>query len=236
MAETQKFFEVIEDQVTPAGIAVFPKIQPGEPDTKFEADGVYSMKIKFDDEADEAALRKLLDEAMQQAFDDAVEQAKTQAKTPKAGEQAAAKVKPADPPYVPEVDRDTGEETGRLLFGFKQKAKVRRARDGKVFEFTVPRYDAGGKAIPDDVEVWGGSKVKVAFEIRPFYTAKVGAGVSLRLRAVQVIDLVSRRPRTADAFGFSPEDGYTAPDAPATPFDKGETEESDEGGDEKAPL
>ena len=50
--------------------------------------------------------------------------------------------------------------------------------------------------------------LKVAFDPIPYYMASTNkAGVSLRLKAVQVIDLVTGGEKTADAFGFSEEDG-----------------------------
>jgi hypothetical protein len=52
--------------------------------------------------------------------------------------------------------------------------------------------------------------VKVKFEMYQFYTALVGAGVSLRLLAVQVLDLVEYSPN--GAAGFEEADGYEAED------------------------
>ena len=46
----------------------------------------------------------------------------------------------------------------------------------------------------------------------PYYVAAVGAGVSLRLKAVQIIDLKTGGGADASAYGFSATEGFTAPD------------------------
>jgi hypothetical protein len=70
-------------------------------------------------------------------------------------------------------------------------------------------FDAKGTPMKD-VQVWGGSEVKVAYVLRPFYTVMVGAGVQAKLSAVQVIKLVTGGARDAGAYGFNEEDGYEA--------------------------
>jgi len=50
--------------------------------------------------------------------------------------------------------------------------------------------------------------VKVAFQLNPFYTAQIGAGIGLRLKAVQVIDLIEPQGGSASSYGFGEEDGY----------------------------
>src|SRR2546430_7864611 len=68
-------------------------------------------------------------------------------------------------------------------------------------------FDAKGKPVTD-VNIGAGTEGKVAFTILPFYTALVGAGVSLRLEAVQIIKLAaSSAERTAADYGFTEEEG-----------------------------
>jgi hypothetical protein len=105
---------------------------------------------------------------------------------------------------------DEGNETGEVAFTFKRKASGVNKKTGKPWVAKVPLYDAAGKPVDrTKVQVWGGSEIKVAFELNPFYTDLVGAGVSLRLVGVQIIKLVSGGERTAESMGFSAEDGYT---------------------------
>lgn len=211
------------DGVTVPGEAIFPHLRT--PDTKFDADGIYSVKLALDGDSDEAqALKSQIDELMQGAYDYAIETAPDEAKR--------KRVKKADAPYTEEVDKDTGELTGRLLFGFKRPARVTRKRDGKVFEFTVNLFDAQRNELPDGVDVGFGSTIKVAYVARPFYTAAVGAGVSMRLEAVQVLDLKQRGRRSATSFGFDEEEGYTAP---GSEFAGGEGDGAP-ADDEKSPI
>ena len=55
--------------------------------------------------------------------------------------------------------------------------------------------------------IWGGSEIKVNGSIAPYYTPLIGAGVALRLRAVQVIQYVQGN-NTSSRFGFEEEKGY----------------------------
>ena len=58
---------------------------------------------------------------------------------------------------------------------------------------------------PIDELIGAGSKIKVSYYMRPFYVPRLGAGVTLRLKAVQVLHLV----RHESDFGFEIEDDYS---------------------------
>lgn len=87
-----------------------------------------------------------------------------------------------------------------------------RAKDGTVYNFTVALFDASGKPLPEDVQVWGGSKVNVAVRPNFWFTDLMGFGVTFELQAVQVIELANggQSAQSADAFGFTSEEGYVA--------------------------
>tara|TARA_R100000664_G_C2756610_1_gene144562 strand:- start:1718 stop:2269 length:552 start_codon:yes stop_codon:yes gene_type:complete len=95
-------------------------------------------------------------------------------------------------PYKKEVD-DTGKETGNYIFKFKSKNKP-------------AVFDASGKPM-QDVNVFGGSKIKVSATASP-YNAAGNQGVTLYLNAVQVIDLVTGETGSSTSFGFAAEEGY----------------------------
>lgn len=100
-----------------------------------------------------------------------------------------------------------GEEGRDNLFKFKQTAVI-HTRTGKTFEHHVPVYDAKCQEISGTMEELGnGSKVKVAYELVPFYVNARVYGVSLRLSAVQVLEFQSQET-TAKDFGFGEEEGY----------------------------
>jgi hypothetical protein len=177
---------------TPKGTAQYPYLT--KPDTKFNPEGEYKLKLELD-AADAGELISFLDEQVELS----VAAAK---KDPK---NAGKKIKVGDAPY------SVNEETGKASFNFKLKAKV-TTKSGETFEQRPAIFDAKGKPITD-VNIGGGSKVKVAYEVVPFYTALVGASISLRMKAVQVIDLVEfSGGASAEGYGFGEEEGYEAED------------------------
>lgn len=179
---------------SPKGTAAYPWLT--KPDTKFKADGEFSVRLKVP--ADEAAsLIALIEEARKASAAAAKEE------NPKKA------IKMADPPYKPEVD-DEGNETGNYLFNFKQGALI-KTKDGEVIKVVIKIFDAKGKALTG-VIVGAGSTIKVAFQLNKFYTAMLGAGVSLRLKAVQVIDLIEPQGGSAESYGFGEEEGYESED------------------------
>lgn len=172
--------------ITPMGVASYPWVT--KPDTKFNADGEYSISLTFRD--DDAAITTLLN----QELDKSLEKAKE--------ENQGKKIKQADSPVVENDD-------GTITLKFKLKAKV-TPKNGEPFEQRPALFDSKNKPLGRDVKIGGGSKVKVAFEVIPFYTALVGAGISLRLKAVQLIDLVEYAGGDGGSYGFGETDGYEA--------------------------
>jgi len=64
-------------------------------------------------------------------------------------------------------------------------------------------FDRYNKKIPDNILIGNGSKVRVAYSIN--YYDGFGGGINLYLSAVQVVDLVEYKGRSAEAYGFEPE-------------------------------
>lgn len=189
---------------TPKGTAKYPWLN--KPDTKFNPDGDYKVTLVVPvEEAD--TIMQFLDEQMAQS--------EALAKKNNPGK----KVKVADAPY------STDEDNGTVEINFKLKAKV-TMQSGDSFEQKPALFDAKGKPLAD-VNVGGGSKIKVSYECVPFYTALIGAGISLRLRAVQVIDLVEfSGGADAGAYGFGEEDGFEA-ESTSSPFEDNDGTEND---------
>lgn len=180
---------------SPQGIAVYPKIE--KPDTKFNSDGVYSIDLDLDqNEGGELAakLQKIADQTYAE---------ECKAKGKKA-------LKRADMPWK-------STEDGKIRFKFKLKAKGGTGE--KQWDQKPALFDAKGNPVKD-LNVGSGSIVKVAFDVVPYFTAMVGHGLSLRLRAVQVIEL---RQWVAgdnfDAFGFKATDGFVKETETVTTFD-----------------
>jgi hypothetical protein len=80
--------------------------------------------------------------------------------------------------------------------------------------------DSMRQPIPAGVRIRGGTTARVAGQLSNY-----PGGLYLQLEAVQVLDLVEDTSQGADAFD-AVEDGYVAPDAPATEDETEGTEQS----------
>ena len=99
--------------------------------------------------------------------------------------------------------------------GFVVKSKLKaggRRKDGSEYKLSIAMYDSQGKPLPEDVQVWGGSTVNLAFRPKFYYVPSIGFGVSFELQAVQVLELANggQSAKAAEAFGFTSEEGYIA--------------------------
>lgn len=199
---------------SPRGIASYPHLN--KPDTKFDADGVYTIKVVVSKKDEKAkALIKLIDTEMAAVL----KLAKDEAKGPK----AVKKVKPCeDKPYSFETDEDD-KPTGNVVFTFKMKASGKNRKTGETFNQKPAVFDASAKPLIN-AKIGGGSEVKVSFEIVPFYQVKIGAGVSLRMSAVQVLKLVEWGTGDGTYYGFENE----APEEDEDSDDEDEAEDEDE--------
>jgi hypothetical protein len=179
---------------TPKGVAKYPWLS--KPDVQFNTDGVYKVNLLIP-----AAEASELCEKLDAAADEAVELAKAAAKSPALAKQ----IKRADP-YHTALD-DAGEDTGNIEYRFKMNARV-KFQDNTIKDMKPMIFDATGKQIPTCPNVYGGSLLKINFSPSPYYAANnKTAGVSLRMNAVQIIELVTGGGGDAGAFGFDKEEG-----------------------------
>lgn len=177
-----------------------------EPD-EFEGTRHYKTELIIPAAEAEPLIEKL-EELRDAEYEKAVENAKGQAK---------AKLKKYTPHPIaePEVN-DEGEETGNYIFKTKMAASFER--NGRTVELRPEVVDARKRKFTGPV--FGGSKIKVAVKPIPF---QMGAtklyGVSLRMQAVQVIELSSGGGGAASM--FDAEDGF---DAEAEGYDETATD------------
>ena len=177
------------------GTALWAKVF--EPDTKFNPLGDFSINLQMP-LADAAVMSEQLESIVQAKFNEAIKQ------DPRLKNSLTTQ-----DVCQPVYDRDTGDDTGNVEFKFKLKAKVQK-RDGTYYEQQPAVLDSKKVPISKDTLIGNGSKVKVAFEPIPYVmssTKKVG--VSLRMKAVQVIDLVEYGNSATSV--FDEEDGFVAP-------------------------
>lgn len=170
---------------TPVGTALWPHLN--EPDTKFDKDGSYSVNLVLDKEQTENIKEKLagvLEEFI------ASGESKTKKKAPM--------------PIKEDKDQD-GKPTGNYQIKFKLRA-VGQSR-GERWEQRPALFDSQGQPLTE--QIGNGSKIKVGAEVVPYSTAMAGTGVTLRLKAVQVIELSGSGGDNFEAWSFSKEEGFT---------------------------
>lgn len=207
---------------SPVGVAVFPHLHA--PDTKFNKDGVFQTKMAFDPESDPAAAKfqKYLDDqheaSREAAIEELIESGKVKGKSKKAKrKKAEKKVEGGHVPYTMELDDESGEETGRFVVNFKTAASGIR-EDGSRWKKRLRMFDASGTPLPEGLKVGSGSKLKISFTPNPWYSAALGAGFSMYLEAVQVIELETWDGPSADSYGFEEEEGFSADDVEEDAF------------------
>jgi len=182
-----------EKFTTPVVKFQYPKLL--EPDTKFHPEGMYEV-IAVMDASDPEAIRLAED------LDKFLEQHKASLKA----QAPTTKFKLTDLPWrFEEVD-------GVPALILKAKSKASGVdRDGKSWSRKPALFDAKGNPVTDRYSVaglWSGTTGKVAFQASPFYTPVIGAGVTLRLQAVQIIKLVESGG-SGSSHGFGEEKGWT---------------------------
>lgn len=192
--------------VTPAGIAVYPHLT--EPDSRFEGqEPKYKIKLRLDpNNSDHAKFIADIEQKREAALP------AMKAEYPK----FAARMKLEYDTVKEEFDKE-GEATGFVVIEFKCKASIKSKTDpNKTTPIKPKLFDSKNRALPEGTKIGGGSIVKVAFTPIPFAFSNTKVGLSLRLEAVQVIELVEY------SGGRSPfeeeEGGYEAEE---TPFDAG---------------
>lgn len=164
---------------TPVGVANYPYIS--KPDTQFDAEGVYKVTLAVPEDEAKPVIELINAELL--AGVKALKESK-----PK------TKFKSAPLPYAKELD-DDGNETGNVLIKFKSKAAYKPSV-----------FDAKNNPMINH-NIWGGSEIKVNGAIAFYSSPSIGQGVTLRLRAVQVIQYVEGSDG-ASKFNFEEEDGY----------------------------
>jgi len=196
-----------KNYASPAGKAVWPKIS--KPETKFNPEGTYETKLRLDAEEGGKFLQHI--QQIHEEHHD-LEQ-KKQGKTVK-----------KHPLSITHVEED-GAPTGEIEFKFTLKAQA--GKPGAKWAQRPVIFDSrGGMIKPDDISIGSGSTIKVGYDINPWFSPALGAGITLLLKSVQVIDLKEFGGSDFDSFGFGKVDGFisehkedTASDDPAPQHD-----------------
>ena len=171
----------ITTRVSVVGEAVYPHLN--RPDVRFNEYGEYKVTLKIGKQ-DASAMVKLFDQACEDSLASAEKEAK------------GKKIKSAPRPYKIEGDN--------VFFKFKMRASGKNKKTNEMFSQRPSLFDAKKNPIPASQSIWGGSLMKVAYQLFPYHTPMLGAGVSARLKAVQVLKLVEGQSQNI----FKEEDGF----------------------------
>ena len=146
-----------------------------KPDTKYNADGLYHGDLIGQGQEAEDMAEKI----------EAACVAALAKHTDKMGKAEAAKWSIVRP-YEREVDDETGEPTGRIIFSFKQNAKIKV--DGVEKEVRISIRDAKNQEF--NAPIYSGSEGRVKYSMRDIVVAtSKQAGVRLDFGSVQITKL-----------------------------------------------
>ena len=173
--------------ISVVGEAIYPHLN--KPDVRFNEAGEYKVTLKVA-KSDATEMLKLYTSAL----DDSLKLAEQNHK--------GKGIKKAPKPYT--------EEGDYVFFKFKMKATGVNQKTKEKFSQKPQLFDAKKNPIPLSTIIWGGSKMRVAYNLVSYYTPMLGAGITARLKAVQVIELVEGK----DSNLFEKEDGYEATPKP----------------------
>lgn len=190
--------------ITPKGSFIYPWLTKA--DTRFNPEGVYSCGLSMAADEAESFIKKL-DDLLEKTYQDAVKAAKPQDKNKLSKEEAWSVVYDSD-----------GNETDRVSIKTKLKATI-TAKDGTTYTQAPKLFDSKGQPLPAKISPYGGTIGKLSVEAVPYTMASTKkVGISLRLKAAQVINLVQGGGGgDADSYGFGKEDGFEV--SSDTPFD-----------------
>ena len=174
----------ITTRVSVVGESIYPHLN--RPDVRFNDWGEYKVTLKVRKQ-DAQSMVKLIDQAIEENLATAEKEAK------------GKKIKPAPKPYKLEGDN--------VFFKFKMRASGKNKKTNEMFSQRPSLFDAKKNPIPASQSIWGGSLMKVAYQLFPYCTPMLGAGVSARLKAVQVLKLVEGQSQNI----FKEEDGFETP-------------------------
>lgn len=167
----------------PLGRAIYPALK--RPDTKFNELGIYKANVIVPLKEATSVMDQLTNIFKQHT-----------GKAPAKGENTMWKM---------EVDEDTGEETGNVIFKCTVKNVVRK--NGELWDRRPKQFDA--KMNPIDVDPRSGTELYVSASVYA-WSAGGKKGVSLQPLAIQIINLVEGGGASGDAFGFQEREGFEA--------------------------
>lgn len=197
---------------SPKGIAApFPKVTEVD---DYKGEKAYKAGLILNPEDDGVAeYLNAIEAAVDSAYDAGIADLNSQLESAKGAKIASLKKTIGElEKHSPVVDEyaDDGSLTGNKIVKFKRKAAGTFQDTGKTWTHVVPVFDSQKNTIEQGTPVWGGSVLRCQAELLPYCaTGLKKAGVSMRLFAVQIIEINSGSDASGGD-GFDMEDGYVA--------------------------
>lgn len=187
---------------TPVGIGQYAYLE--QPDFEYNSAGDWKVKLFLNPEDEGvASMMTVMDDLLIKAIDYFTEQATTvkDKKKVRASENT---------PYYNETD-DEDEPTGRIYINPKSVSSG-KTKEGEEWKRYIPIFDAQGVRVTEKLNIGNGTKMRVSLNLRAYFNVQSGVGLSLRLTAVQIIDLkkFGGGIQTAADAGFSAVEGFSA--------------------------
>ncbi len=165
------------------------------PSTKFNKDGVYSANILISKAEGEKVAAKIKEIRTQQY--------KTY------GKGSAVQDMTKCIPFVEvekneegEIVKETPDKDGRYILKTSAKAFIENGKP----RVKIPVFDSKQNPVRN-VRIGEGTTAKLALSLEG-YTVAGKTGVSVKLKAVQIIDLIEYGTGNAESYGFGEEDGF----------------------------
>ena len=169
--------------VTPKGKMMWAYLH--KPDTQFDSNGVFHVKLQLANGSSDDLRKAIMREHK-------ANKKEAMARNPK---------RTSFREFLPfkEILNDEGLADG-YEFQFKLKALATNSKTGQEFTQRPVVVGPDKMPVPSDVTIGNGSVGKIAFEAIPYFTGN-NIGVSLRLRGVQVLELVEYRAEGTENLG-----------------------------------
>lgn len=172
--------------ITPRGAAYYPAIH--KKDTKFDDDGCYKADIAVDAGEAQDFIKRL----------QAIHKDHTGKAAPKSKNSM----------FEMELDKDTGEETGRVII--KSRVKDRTLKNGDPWRRQPKVFDGQNNPVSPIPAIGGGSEMRVQLEVYCWETPAGKKGVSLQPLNVMLLKLVEFSGSTSSPFDEEPDAEFFA--------------------------
>jgi hypothetical protein len=197
---------------SPRGDFKYPKLDKPDYGTKDYPcpEGKYEVRLVL--KAEDPATKQFI-AALNPIYNEAIADAEAKFKELKVETRKKLKQVTVNDLFTTLYDKETEQPTGFIEFKFKMAASgvANKGKDNERKWTSLPAvFDAKGTLIKKVPEIWSGSTGKISFEAQPYFIpGTAAAGLSLKLKAAQLIELRQGGSRDASDYGFGAEDdGY----------------------------